>query len=594
MPDNTLTGDGPTPLTADEVRSLHKELQGQHSGRNSEYAAYREMYRGKHWGQPGLPLPDKASLRYTLTANYIRPTVDKSVQLLLGQMPAMQVMPPGADEPARKLAESMEALLYNAWEKNDAPITLRRVAFNQMLLGVGLIYYWWDSNGKRPRFRSIAPDNYYPVYDGETVVEAILVSRRNTRTLKSQYPDRADEIVPDSTGDDVFDEDRWARTYGDPTDPLNQNSQGPGSDRQVAGTAQTTVYDWFDTYGNHVRVMGNAEFKQKLNYKDGRIPIIEFPYGTPGDERDSNSDINDIIDLNLYLDDLLSDGGNVIRKYAHPTILDKGSGVAPEVISRALTKDGGIIPIRKDGDVAFLTWEGMPPDFDGQYNRVLGLIYDISGKPPASYGQTNSNQSGVATNMALSPTTASTEERASLFGHGLQTLNEKILMLYERFMKGEQIDVRGRRPKRAGTSATVFYKASIRGAEIDGWYMNRIRWPSALRTDDPVYVQNELAKMQSDPPVQSVFTTMENLGIEDSEMELDLVKEQLADPRMHPDRLTASVGAATALQGAGVPAGLEGLDPNAADTGSLDAELIDNNTRAAGSPHSEQITETGY
>lgn len=597
MPDQAATGNSVSPLSKEEIRSLYRDLQGAHSGRNSEYALARDMYLGEHWGQEGLSRPDTASKRYTLTVNYIRPTVDKSVQLLLGQMPAIQVMPPGVDQTARDLAESMEALLYHAWEYNDAPLAFRRIAFNMILTRRGLAYYWWDAKNKKPRFRSIAPDNFYPVYDGEEIVECVIVSRRHTRTLKRAYPDLADKIQPDGDGDDVFDEARFAaRAAGGDNDVLDQKHPGYEGARGEM-TAQTTVLDWFDRYGNHARVMGEAYFKQKIDYGLNRVPVIEFPYNLPGDEREPRSEVNDLIDLNLYLDDLVSDAANVIRKFAHPTVLDKGSGVSPQVIANALQREGGIIPIRKDGDIEFLNWQGTPADFPAQFDRVQNMIYDISGKPAASYGQSEANQSGVATNMALSPTTSSTEERSSIFGHHLMKLNESILAMYEKFMKGEEIDVRGRKPKRAGVTASVYYKASIKGGDIGGWYYNRIRWPSALRTDDPVFVQNELAKMQASPPAQSVYTTLENLGMEDSEMELDRIKEQLEDPRMHPEVMTAGVNAATALSEQAQPTGMEGLDPQAGQMPpptSLDSEVIDTNARAAGSPHAEQLTEQGY
>lgn len=597
MPDQESGASGPAALTGAQVKELHHELKALNSDRNSNYQMRRDMYAGRHWGQPGLPSPIMGQKRYTLVANYTRTTADKAVHLLLGQMPAIQVLPPGVDEDARRKAEGMEALIYATWNRNEAPITLRRVAFNMTLLGTGIVYYWWDSKAKTFKFRSIAPDNFYPLYDGEEIVECVIVSRRSTRILQRQYPKQAKEITPDEQHDDSFDEDSWARqngASGSTYDPLSSgvatHQEGP---RATPLGALTTVYDWFDKWGNHVRVMGEATHTQKLGYQREGVPVIMFPHSMNGDEREPRTEIDEVIDLNLYLDDLLSDQANVIRKFARPTIIDKGSGVSPETVSNAIQREGGILPIRKDGEIMFLNWEGTPPDFVNQYNRVLALIYDLSGKPPSAYGQLVSNQSGVATNMAQSPVTASTEERTSIFGFGLRKLNAAILQLNEVFMKGEQIDVRGTKPTRAGVKTYTFYQAMITGADIDGWRENTVRWPSALRTDDPVYVQNELAKMQSQPPAQSVYTTLENLGIEDSEMELDRIKEQLEDPRFHPDRLKTAVDAATQLQNSAVPSGMEGLDPAMA-SGNIGAEEANMNLRAAGNPNREQMLDNGY
>lgn len=599
MPDSAEPREGggaPSPLSKAEVRALHKELQGLHSARNLDYATRREMYAGQHWGQPGLPMPEAAEKRYTLTANYIRSTVDKSVQLLLGQMPAIQVMPPGVNEEARRLAEGMEAVLYATWNWNKAPKTFRRVAFNQILLTQGVMYYWWDSKTKRVAYKSVAPDNFYPIYDGEDLVEALIVSRRHTRTLRALYPGK--NIISDEDGDDVFDEDRWTRQHVDASNVFEASPSSGETGRAEKIGGMTTVLDWFDRYGNHVRVMGDEVYTHRLGYDTGEVPIIVFPHSLNGDERDSRSEIDEIVDLNLYLDDLLSDQANVIRKYARPTVIDQGSGVAPRTVARTIQQEGGVLPIRKDGDLRFLNWEGTPPDFDNQYNRVLALIYDLSGKPPSAYGQMVSNQSGVATNLSLSPTTAATEERTSVFGFGLTELNAATLHLYEKFMKGEEISVRGIRPSKAGSKRAVYYEAQIRGGDMGGWRENRIKWPSALRTDDPVYIQNELAKSAADsenPPKQSLYTTIENLGIEDVEMEIDRIAEQMADPRLHPGRMTAAVDAMSAMAGQATPSGMEGLDPGMAGGGGLlDDEQVNDAAVASASPHRDTLVNNGY
>lgn len=554
------------------------------AGRNSEYADARNLYFGKHWGLPGNPTPEQVGV-YTLVANYVRPTVDKTVQLLLGQLPGIQVMPPGVDEQAGRLAEAEEGLLYSTWEANEAEKVFRRVAHNMSLLRRGLIYYWWDNTRKLVRFRSISPDNFYPVYDGEDIVECVLVSRRLTRVLQASYPKLADRITPDDDGDDIFDEGRYTRTVNGQLDALSTDGAGKTTriNQPIAG--QTTVIDWYDRHGNWVRVMGDAVHSQRLAYETGRVPVIEFVNSVPGDEREPVSDIEGIADLNLYLDQLLSQQGNVIKKWSNPTIIDKQTGQSVADIRNAVQADGGVIPIHRDGDLSLLTWDGSPADVEAQYQRVMQTIYDLSGKPPTAYGQVMSNQSGVATNMSLSPATTTTEEKQGIFGMGLMQLNEAILCLNEKFMKGQQIDIRAGAMKRPGVRTTRYYGAQITGSEIDGWYKNRIKWPSALRTDDPIYVQNELAKSSGDasnPPKQSLYTTLENLGVENVEAEIDLIARQLEDPRLHPERLKAAVEAAQAMQGSMLPEPMADLDPAvaAANGGSdVDAALT-----ASGNP----------
>ena len=573
-------------LRGHEVKQLYEELKSIHAGRNAKYATNRDRYRGKHWGDAENPEP--LGIRYTLVANYLRPTVDKTVQMLLGQMPAIQVMPPGVDETSRRLAEKEEALLYYTWEKNDAPLAFRRAAHNMALLGRGWLYYWWDAKAKCFHFRSVAPDNVFPLYDGEDIDQVVVVSRRLTAVLRRQYPGK--DIKPDNDTDAVVDDARWARVVGGDMDALGEGYGQTSEARETNLSGQTTVIDYFDREGNWTRVMGDEVHSQNLGYGLGKVPLIEIPNTLNGDEAEPRTEIDDIVDLNIYLDILLSQQADIIKKYANPTIVDKQSGVDPADIKAIVQGEGGVLPIHRDGELEYLNWEGTPPDILNQYGRIQQAIYDLSGKPASSYGQIMTNQSGVATNMALSPATSTNEEKQSIFGHALMQLNSAILALYEKFRPNEDIDIRGVKPKSPGLPAMLPFAVALRGSEINGWHKNRIKWPSALRTDDPVYVQNELAKMQAAPvQAQSVYTTLERLGIEDVEAEIDRIKEQLADPRFHPDRMQAAVDASLAMQQGAMPDPMAGLDP--AVGAGLGGPEMEQAAEASGSPNREVLSE---
>lgn len=564
-------------LSAQEVRELYESLRASFAGRNEEFRVSRSRYNGVHWDAETNPAP---RARYALTLNYVRTTVDKSVQMLLGQMPGIQVMPRSAEENDRRLAEKEEALLYYSWDKNQAPLVFRRVAFNQSLLRVGWVYYWWDSEAKCVRFRSMAPENVFPVYDGEDLIEMVVVSRRLTRALKRMYPQHAERIVADAEADPLF--------VDDPTLSL----AGP----QLAGdvhTGTTTVVDWYDRYGNWKRLMGNAVHEQNLGYESGSVPFIHFPNKIRGDETQPANDIDDIVELNQYLDQLVSQQADIIKKYANPTVVDYGSGQDPQRAREAITKEGGYLPARREARLEFLTWQGTPPDIQNQYLRVKEALHDLSGWPMSSYGQMVTNQSGVMTNLSMTPTVSSNAERQTVFGMGLVQLNEAILRLYEKFSKGEDIHVYGSKPKRAGLPQMLAYDETLRGSEINGWYKNRIKWPSALRTDDPLYVQNIIAQLTSQPPVLNVYDAMEMLGYENVEQMIDRLKEQLEDPRFNPQGLESAINAASALSG--VPSlapGMEGLDPGFDPSMDVGAGM-GAAAQGAGNPNRDKLAE-GY
>lgn len=516
-------------MTPTEARDLLRRLQSQWSQRNAEYDLARRRYAGEHWDAATNPaFPN----RYSITLNYLKPFVDKSVQLLVGRMPAIQVMPSGTDEPARRHAEQLEGILYGTYQENRAAESFYKAAWDSFVLRRGLMYLWWDPKNTKVRFRHCVPDHFYPQYDGDEIWRCIYLSKRPTDRLKAEYPDDADQITPDSAMEFPI------PTTSDPS-PWTREEQ-------------TTIIDVFDADGGWNRIMGDAAIYRDTKYPFKRIPFVEFPCFPTGSGGEPMNLIDQLVELNQYLDVLFSQKADIISKYANPTILDFASGQSPEDIRRAVAAQGAVIPVRRDGNIALLNWTGTVPAIDEQMTFTLDAMFDLAGKPRSAFGQTVTNQSGIVTNLALTPTLQSNEMHETIWGQQLSLFNEMILQLWEEFSSGAQINFRGRKETVTGTQK--FYETEMTGSEIGGWYKNRIKWPSAIRTDDPVYVQNHLQQLQGGQfPALSLYTYLEEMGVEDVEAEIDRISEQLMDPRFHPDRMTAAMGALTTLQGSDVP-----------------------------------------
>lgn len=549
-------------MTFKEVHDLYRRLRTQWQARNADYDLARQRYNGIHWDASTNPEPAN---RYSLTANYMKPVVDKSVQSLVGHLPAIQVMPSATDLVARRHAEQLEGVLYGTWNANDAPRALFTTAWDSFVLRRGLIYVWWDPGMKLVRFKSCTPDHFYPEYDGDEIWRCVYITRRNTDRLKKQYSDRADAIVPDSELD-------YAATIVDDM-------------FRVTAPGQTTVIDVFDIDGNHTRVMGNDVFNHNMDYPFKAIPFLEFPCYPQGGLAEPLNLIDQLVELNQYLDQLISQKADIISRYANPTILDFASGQGSEDIRRAISAQGAVIPIRRDGNIALLNWQGTVPAIDEQITLVLDIIFDLAGKPRSSFGQTITNQSGIVTNLSLNPTLQSNEAHESIWGERLAKLNEYILMLWEKNMPGDEISFKGR--YRLPTGTQKIYDVTILGKDIAGWYKNRIKWPSAIRVDDPVYVQNHLQQLQAQPfPAISLYTYLEEMGVEDVEAEIDRIGQQLEDPRFHPERMDSAVNAVTALQGQSIP----GTDmPAAAAVAPVGGDAYGASLRSSGEPSANAL-----
>jgi hypothetical protein len=550
-------------INASDVRALYQELKGLSAARNHEYDLARRRYRGEHWDPETNPA--KAG-HYSLTVNYVRPAIKGAVRDLFGRMPGIQVLPQGADDEARRLAEGSEGVIYRCWEENEAEKVFRRAAHNQVLLRRGILYVWWDQSDKVVRFRSIDPANFYPLKDGERIIECIVESRRLTSELRRQY---GSDIAPD-----MWTPEAGLKGASDVSGGLTDALADTGSVRDPTRQQQdeyTTVLDYFHRDGTFIRVVGDKEVgRQNLAYGNKDVPFIEVENDYPGDEDEPESEVpEDIVELNQYLDILVSQQADIIKKYANPTVIDQGSGVAPATVRNTIQGEAGVLPIRKDGQIRYLNWEGPQPAIAEQRQAIEGYIHDLSGRPAVSYGETVTNQSGVMTNLAMNPTVAAAADRQVLWGFALSKLNGWVLRLYEKFAASSDLSYQGYKPSGPRLGRQKYFDTAdsgmdgaFKGRDIKGWYRNQIKWPSILRTDDPMYVQSIISQVTSDPPMLSVYDAIELLGHDDAEGIADRIAAQLEDPRFHPDRMTAAVGAASGLASMPqMPPGMEGLVP---------------------------------
>lgn len=529
------SGPGQEPLDVNELMDFFYKVQTDNSQRNGEYEQNRQyvdgnMYDGAH--------PRPTGTRVALTANYLLPFTMKHVQLLVGRLPAIQVLPAGSEEHHRRHAEALEGICYSAWRHSQAQDLLQKVAWDSFVLRRGLVYYWWEPGQSGTpgqfRFKYVTPDDFYPEWDGDRMYRAMYAYRRHVDSMRREYPDKANVIAADPM-----------------TTPGPQAIYGMDQPR-LDQTHYVTVYDYFDKWGRYARVANEQLLVQgNLGHPEPEVPFIEFPYYPANGNREPENGLDPLVQLNQHLNALISQKSDIIRKYANPTVLNKQSGNSAEEVRRATSAEGSVLNVHKDGEVSYLNWDGTVPAIDEQIQLVLDTMFDISGKPRSAFGQTITNQSGVMTNLSLTPTLQSNEYHETLWGRRLSHLNARCLALTEHFNKGTEITYRGRVPVGRDLAKTRMVETTIDPKEIGGWYENVIKWPSAIRVDDPVHIQSVIQRLTSDPPAISLYSALEELGVEDVEEEIDRILEQREDPRLSAD--TVAAGAASAM-GIGDPA----------------------------------------
>ena len=557
------TGPGQEPLNVNDLTDFFGKVQQDNSQRNGEYDSARayvdgNMYDAQH---------PKSAQRYNLTANYLVTFVMKHIQLLVGRVPGIQVLPMSAQQIDREHAEMLEGICYAIWGFSKAETVFLKVAWDSYVLRRGLVYYYWDADARFFRFKYVTPDDFYPEYDGDKMYRAMYAYRRHVDSLRREYPDKAHLISADS--------------MSMPGPEFIHGQDQPRIDQQH----YVTVYDYFDKWGRYARVANDKLLVQgNLGHPEPEVPFIEFPCYPSNGNREPKNGIEHLVELNQHLNALISQKSDIIKKYANPTVLNKQSGNSAEEVRRATSAEGSVLNVHKDGAVEYLNWDGTVPAIDEQIQLILDMMFDISGKPRSSYGQTITNQSGVMTNLSLTPTLQSNEYHESIWGQRLSHLNSRGLALTEHFGKGTPMVFRGKRPVGKDLAQTRMQTVAMDPADIAGWFENDIKWPSAIRVDDPLHIQNVISRLTSDPPAISLYSALEELGVEDVEEEIDRILEQKEDPRLSPE--TVAQGAATAM-GIGEP-GLAGAIAGAPPPpgGPMDGGPL----QAGASPYTEALS----
>lgn len=252
---------------------------------------------------------------------------------------------------------------------------------------------------------------------------------------------------------------------------------------------RVTWTEQFTEAGREVLKDGETQPEQSLT-TDG-IPaawirnseIMGLPYG--------ESDLAGIVDLCEAYDHAMSKREAAIDYYAQPGIVVKAVKANTTTIQKDLRT---IWYLPADGDINFLEWKGSPPDVEQHLERIRNDIAEISQTPAVAFGRQDSgfsSISGVALRILYGPLLAKTRDKKSSWGPSLEYLMWLCL-------RDEGFEV------------------PLESVNVD--------WPDPLPEDVLQMIQAEVAAV--DGGLRSHATAMANLGVEDTEEELERIREE--------------------------------------------------------------------
>lgn len=467
-------------MEADLKSDWQKRVSG--DGTYVGYRTLRDFYKGKQWSYQKAG----GTIR---TYNYLATIVENYTAFLTNEAPQNTSVPRRVDDPLeRAVAEARTKVLDAVHEANALPLVFQRGARTGSLFGDTFIYgpfpeFNVDENGNKEfvgitYYNEDNPESILPVWsdDNFTRLDGFVKLYRVSKS-------KAERLLGDV-----------AKQRGIVFQP------DAGYEKSMANIFQTqqkmVTFKLYWTADEYVLMVGDSCTPIDYAKHDfGFVPLKFIPnIHLPGEPR-GTSDIENELDAQQEYNERTSDLGDLIKELAKPTYWGKNIDAITEIRSGQTV----IYQMGDDAELNAMPRSGEVFPVEKYTSERKQDIVQLSGMNNVLYPQSNVLQ---ATGRALSVIMQGVNNKIALrkewWVQAFKELNEQCFILMERYMP-EARDV------------------------IGGWYKTDVFISSVLVRS----VSDEINKFQA--KVQSLTTTMHNVGIPNPSEEQKLMKEELND-----------------------------------------------------------------
>lgn len=281
----------------------------------------------------------------------------------------------------------------------------------------------------------------------------------------------------------------------------------------------------------------------------GFAPYIVIPNLGPIRNIWGWSDYEFVREIVRYLPVLFGREADVLRMVANGAFKAKGLKITEAQI-REILAEGGILPVGREGDLEPVEAPQIPSFAPDHADRAMEFFERLGFAPAAAWGSGDSG-SGSDRSLQLQPMFELTAMKQKNWNAGLSRLGEMCFRMVESKTVKEK-RYTGTVPKANGNSEGFSFllgpetaSATLPVGEgelteevivprtprelFDGEYEINFSWQNRIDRDDPVYVGNQLNLFSQG--IQSLQTTLENLGFQAPEDEIALIEKEAEE---HP------------------------------------------------------------
>jgi hypothetical protein len=530
-----------------EVEAYYLDLAAQYNKRHFYYSPPR----GDQWPEDAKKRPGKIHM----TENVIKPAVEIRARLE-AILPRLALVPPTTDPATRKQAEGVEKMVYRFLELANWEVQLAMTSKTKNLYGKTFFKVFWNNDEKRPDFTAIEQpqnlrvgwgDSNYETVDWiiyEYAISPIQAMRRfpDVQVSPNQGKDKPLKIeVLEGAGD-----------HADPIDSIDSGTAGTiggGTVEQRPFRPQRKRYTLTDYERKQVRVwdywyidedgvVQNVIMLNRTVVAEGtHSELIGIPYiPVPNDREPGNPEgmsiVDDLVDLQIEFNRLMSHWMQAIADNIDPAYQLRGEG-NDEV-------PAGSIPAAGDA---------VAPGgnrFFEVINKGVGNIYQMSEAVAALWNEIH-RRTGLSEVLWGQLPGAQTSGRAvaiQIEGASnrigiarLYMYNALIQVLVMWLAMIERMDVKIKTPD----GETLALADKVKG--MRRW---KVIAPEITPRDVIEATMNEINKINA--KLSSNRSSMDRLGEDSPEDELELIREERSDVKLYPGEVQSQMAVAATAQ----------------------------------------------
>ncbi len=570
----SLVADAPPLEDLDHFAAEFEELRAAEGERLARYQQYRDECEATRDTDLNLTQPstftdygrvkvkDGERLRHRFTFPFAQALTVKHAYRIAGRLPDAVVDRREETPQERYRSDTMEKIWWSIVRASNGETNFADAAWDASQVGAAAFDLYYDVNLQTPVFRAIDPAN------------CLVVRGLN----------------------DPHDFERAYRWWNVPVTTLAATYHGKefrGTPVTVDGvTEMVATVVQVATKTKLIKFIADAGGPQVVGLEEkehnfGFVPYVIIPNLGPYRRIWGWADYEFVREIGRYINVALGREADVLGMTANGAVKATGTQMTAHQILQAL-QQGGVIPLKKDGDIAPVGAPEMPGFEQAHVTALFDVFERIGFAPPAAWGSLGAS-SGSDRGLQLQPMIELTAMKQSNYKAGLSRLGEMAFLMVERKQAGAArfygTATRGVKSKKFNVTLDSTVTDPINqpiqtpdGEDViqvpanpkdlfNGDHSIRFVWQNRIDVDDPAYVAAELNKFAQG--VQSLRTTLERLGVEAPEDEIRLIE---TEAEQHPwlrqgmiKLLEMQLAADQQGQGGGQP-----FDPTAAIGSGLD------------------------